>query len=249
MEEGKVDTPKKKVISHKVLVTLMSVLILFLVVITIALSPVFVLKHVKVSGNYYISEEEVCRISGVNMGENLFQLKIDDIMQTMVKDIRIERAIVRRAFPSTLEIQVVERVPLAMIKCDYGFLELGRGGVILDAHRTLTDIPVPIISGVSVSSLFVGDTVENANINAVLNFLDKLHHETTGNISEINIADTDNVTIYMRGPVQLKLGNLDSIDSKQQITESVNKEIKQAKYPIDYIDARFDGSYSIKFKE
>ena len=182
------------------------------------------------------------------MGENLFQLKIDDIMQTMSKDIRVERAIVKRVFPDTIEIQVVERTPLAILQCDYGYLEAGRGGIVLAAHRTLSNIPVPIISGVEVKDLFVGDSVDNDHINTVLNYLDKLDWETTANLSEINITDPENVIVYMRGGVQLKMGDISSLEKKLEITESLNREIKQAKYPIDYVDARFDGSYSIKLK-
>jgi cell division protein FtsQ len=55
--------------------------------------------------------------------------------------------------------------------------------------------------------------------------------------------------VYMNHSVQLKMGALDSLQKKLEITESVNREVKQAKHPIDYVDARFDGSYSIKLKE
>ncbi len=242
------EAPRRKIISKRALVGLLGVVSVFLIIIIFALSPVFVLKHIKIQGNYYLPEEEVCRLAGVTMGENLFQLKIDDIMQTMAKDIRVERAIVKRVFPDTIEIQVVERPPLAILQCDYGYLEAGRGGIVLAAHRMLSNIPVPIISGVEVKDLFVGDSVDNDHINTVLNYLDKLDWETTANLSEINITDPENVIVYMRGGVQLKMGDISSLEKKLEITESLNREIKQAKHPIDYVDARFDGSYSIKLK-
>ena len=100
-----------------------------------------------------------------------------------------------------------------------------------------------------VSSLFVGDTVENKQLDQVLNFLDKLNHDTAVSIAEINITDPNNVIVYMNRSVQLKMGALDSLQRKLEITESVNREVKQAKHPIEYVDARFDGSYSIKLKE
>ncbi|ORU01347.1 Cell division protein FtsQ [Anaerovibrio sp. JC8] len=243
------ERPARKMITRRGILRVLGVLAAFLAFIAIALSPVFVLKHVNVHGNSYLPDEEIVRISGINLGENLFQLATDEIMQTMSKDIRIEQAIVRRKFPDSLDIQVVERIPLAIIKCDYGYLEVGRGGIVLDAHRTLAQIPVPIVSGVEVSNLFVGDTVENEQLNKVLNFLDKLNHDTAISIAEINITDPNNVIVYMNHSVQLKMGALDSLQRKLEITESVNREVKQAKHPIEYVDARFDGSYSIKLKE
>ena len=83
----------------------------------------------------------------------------------------------------------------------------------------------------------------------VLDFLDKLNRDTATSIAEINISDPNNVMVYMNHSVQLKMGALDSLQKKLEITESVNREVKQAKHPIDYVDARFDGSYSIKLKE
>ena len=243
------EKPKRKIITRRGILRVLGVLAAFMAFIAIALSPVFVLKHVNVHGNTYLSDEEIIRISGVNLGENLFQLATDEIMQAMGKDIRIDQAIVRRNFPNSLDIQVVERIPLAIIKCDYGYLEVGRGGIVLDAHRNLSQIPVPIVSGVEVSDLFVGDTAENQQLSQVLDFLDKLNRDTATSIAEINISDPNNVMVYMNHSVQLKMGALDSLQKKLEITESVNREVKQAKHPIDYVDARFDGSYSIKLKE
>ncbi|WP_276840534.1 FtsQ-type POTRA domain-containing protein, partial [Anaerovibrio lipolyticus] len=240
---------KRKIITRSGILRVLGVLAAFMAFIAIALSPVFVLKHVNVHGNTYLSDEEIIRISGVNLGENLFQLATDEIMQAIGKDIRIDQVIVRRNFPNSLDIQVVERIPLAIIKCDYGYLEVGRGGIVLDAHRNLSQIPVPIVSGVEVSDLFVGDTAENQQLSQVLDFLDKLNRDTATSIAEINISDPNNVMVYMNHSVQLKMGALDSLQKKLEITESVNREVKQAKHPIDYVDARFDGSYSIKLKE
>ena len=243
------EKPKRKIITRRGILRVLGVLAAFMAFIAIALSPVFVLKHINVHGNTYLSNEEIIRISGVNLGENLFQLATDEIMQAMGKDIRIDQAIVRRNFPDSLDIQVVERIPLAIIKCDYGYLEVGRGGIVLDAHRNLSQIPVPIVSGVEVSDLFVGDTAENQQLSQVLDFLDKLNRDTATSIAEINISDPNNVMVYMNHSVQLKMGALDSLQKRLEITESVNREVKQAKHPIDYVDARFDGSYSIKLKE
>jgi len=242
------DAPKRKIIPKRALAGILFVVGFFMIIIAYALSPVFVLKHVKVQGNYFLPDEEVTRLSGVAMGENLFQLNIDEIMQTMAKDIRVERAQIKRVFPDTLEIQVVERPPLAMLKCDYGYLEVGKGGIIMAAHRDLSNIPVPIITGVTVSDLFVGDVVENEQVKKVIDYLDQLNWEATTSLSEINITDPENVMVYMQGPVQLKMGDINSLGKKLEITESVHREVKQGKHHMDYVDARFEGSYSIKLK-
>ena len=97
--------------------------------------------------------------------------------------------------------------------------------------------------------MFVGDTVENPQINVVLKFLAQLDWETSKNLSEINITDPDNVMVYMKGPVQIKMGAINTLDKKIDITKSVSREVQHGKHRLDYVDARFDGTYSIKLKE
>ena len=53
---------------------------------------------------------------------------------------------------------------------------------------------------------------------------------------------------YAAGSVQIKIGPLQELGSKVDITESVVKELNQAKHPIEYVDARFE-AYSVKLRQ
>ena len=119
---------------------------------------------------------------------------------------------------------------------------------MLDAHRSLRDMPVPMINGATVSNLFVGDSAGDENVLQVLAFLARLDGDTLKKISEINITDTSNVLLYAAGSVQIKIGPLQELGSKVDITESVVKELNQAKHPIEYVDARFE-AYSVKLRQ
>ena len=112
------ESKKHKTISRGSLISMVAALFILLGIMACAISPVFVLKDVEIKGNTYISNEDIMRIGSITKGENLFQLKTDDVKKTLVKDLRIEQATVQRVFPSKLEIDIVERVPLAMIACD-----------------------------------------------------------------------------------------------------------------------------------
>ena len=242
------ESKKHKTISQGSLISMVAALFILLGIMACAISPVFVLKDVEIKGNTYISNEDIMRIGSITKGENLFHPKTDDAKRTLVKDLRIEQATVQRVFPSKLEIDIVERVPLAMIACDYGYLELGQDGIVLDAHRSLRDMPVPMINGATVSNLFVGDSAGDENVLQVLAFLARLDGDTLKKISEINITDTSNVLLYAAGSVQIKIGPLQELGSKVDITESVVKELNQAKHPIEYVDARFE-AYSVKLRQ
>lgn len=241
------DGKKHKMISQGSVATLLVGLIVVLGILACALSPIFVLKTVNIQGNRFVQDEDIIRIAGIRLGENLFQLQTDEIKRSLTKDLRIEQAVVQRSFPSQLDISISERIPLAMIKCDYGYLELGKGGIVLDAHRTLRDMPVPMISGAGVADLFVGDVVDDEQVGKVLSFLDAVGENTVKSLSEINITNPEDVMLYA-GSVQIRLGAMDRLESKIEVTKSVISELQQTKHPIAYVDARFD-VYSVRLRQ
>lgn len=242
MDEG-----KHKMISQSSVAVILTGLVVVLGVLACAFSPIFVLRNINVSGCRYVQPEEVIRIAGVRTGENLFQLQTDEIRRTLEKDLRIEQAMVQRSFPSQLNIEISERVPVALIRCDYGYLEAGKDGIVLDAHRTLRQMPVPIISGASAADLFVGDRIENENILKVLSFLSMLEDDSIQSLSEISVANPQDVLVYA-GSVQIRLGALAQLLDKVDVTASVLKELKQTKHPIEYVDARYD-VYSVRLRQ
>ena len=241
------DGRKHKIISQSSVAAILTGLVVVLGVLACALSPIFVLRNINVSGCRYVQPEDVIRIAGVRTGENLFQLQTDEIRRNLEKDLRIDQALVQRSFPSQLNIEINERVPLAFVKCEYGYLEAGKDGIVLDAHRTLRQMPVPMISGASVADLFVGDVIEDENIRKVLSFLSMLEDSSIQSLSEINIANPQDVLLYA-GSVQIRLGSLEQLPDKVDVTISVLKELQQTKHPIEYVDARYD-VYSVRLRQ
>lgn len=241
------DESKHKIISQSSVAVILTGLVVVLGVLACALSPIFVLRTINVNGCRYVQPEEVIRIAGIKTGENLFQLQTDEIRRTLEKDLRIDQAIVQRSFPSQLNIDINERVPLALIKCEYGYLEAGKDGMILNAHRTLQQMPVPMISGVSLADLFVGDVIADENIKKVLTFLSMLQDDSIQLLSEINIANPQDVLLYA-GSVQIRLGTLEQLSDKVDVTASVLRELQQTKHPIEYVDARYD-VYSVRLRQ
>ena len=242
------DGRKHKIISQSSVAVILTGLVVVLGVLACALSPIFVLRNINVSGCRYVQPEDVIRIAGVRTGENLFQLQTDEIRRNLEKDLRIDQALVQRSFPSQLNIEINERVPLAFVKCEYGYLEAGKDGIVLDAHRTLRQMPVPMISGASVADLFVGDVIEDENIRKVLSFLSML--EEVYLFPEeipVNIANPQDVLLYA-GSVQIRLGSLEQLPDKVDVTISVLKELQQTKHPIEYVDARYD-VYSVRLRQ
>lgn len=218
-----------------------------LIMAIVVYTPIFTLKRVEVSGTTYLTQEQICEIGRIHMGEPLFQLQTDAVAQNLMHDLRIESAVVRRRLPDRLEIEVTERKPVATVACDYGYLDLDHNGKIISAYRALHSVPIPLITGVEVTGLYLGDDVTDENINKVLYFLDQIDVEALNQISEVNMANPEAVVAYTNSSVQIRLGKLERLDEKAQLTADFVKSLKTSRHAIEYVDFSYEAPF-IKLK-
>lgn len=217
---------------------------LFIVICTaivgiLVYSPIFVLRHVQVDGAVYLKKEELVRISGIYMGEPLFQLETDQVTKRLLQDLRIEEALVRRQLPSTLEITIKERMPVAIVACEYGYLDIDRQGKVIDSYRTLKNMPIPMITGVQVRDLYIGDDVEDEMVKKILSFLQQLDDASLNQLSEIAITGPDYLVAYTTNSVQIRLGKLERMEEKARLTQDFLKDLATNPYQVEYVDFNY----------
>lgn len=211
-------------------------------------SPLFSVRDVRIIGNHYMPPDDICRVAGVYPGVPLFQVKTAEMAQLLMKDLRVEQAIVRRSLPSTLEIQIVERRPVATVDCDFGYVDLDREGTVIDAYKTLKKMSIPMVTGIKLQDIYIGDQTTDKNLKAVLTYLYTMKIETSNHISEVSLQNPDDVMAYTTNGVQIRLGTLENLEEKAHLTDSfiLDQEIK--KRPVEYIDFKYTAPF-IKFKE
>ena len=212
--------------------------------------PFFTLNEIRLVGAQYLTEEDIIKVGDIYMGEQLFRLETDVVQSRLAKDLRIEEVSVRRKLPHTLEVTIRERRPLATVMCDYGYLDLDRNGVVLDSYKSLKTMQIPMITGARVRDLYIGDAVENEEVKRILDFLERLNEETLNRLSEISIVDEDYIVMYSAtdNPVQIRIGKLERLDEKAQLTEDFLRDLETNPYKIEYVDFNYTTPV-IKFAE
>ncbi|WP_110953217.1 cell division protein FtsQ/DivIB [Anaerosinus massiliensis] len=229
----------------------LSLLFIFIVLITgfsFIISPTFSIGEIKVDGNKYLTTEEIYQIAGVPEKINIFRLNTKEIQERLLKDLRISEAAVSRDFPSRITIHIVERKPIAYIACDYGFLEIDKSGLILAAYKNIKNINVPMITGIVLQNLYVGDKVDHAVLYNVLEYLSYLDESSINQMSEVNATSSDQLIAYTNSSVQIRIGKNERLLEKAKLTEEFLGELKKTKLPIEYIDLNFASPF-IKFKK
>ena len=95
--------------------------------------------RVDVRGSHFLSEGEVRELLGPAVGENILGLDIDALKARLRASPWVADATVRRTLPDTLEVEIRERVPLALAEVDRLYL--------MDAEGTLIDLYGPRTAG------------------------------------------------------------------------------------------------------
>lgn len=214
----------------------------------IVYSPLFTLQRVMIHGNTYLDEEDILTSGRLQKGEPLFQLETTEVTQNLMKDLRIESAVVRRRLPDTLEIEVKERMPVATVACEYGFLDFDRQGKVIGSYKKLRKMPIPLITGIKMHDMYIGDDNRDKRVAKVLEFLSLLDEEALNHLSEINVTNPDAIMAYTNQAVQIRLGNFERWDEKAKLTRDFLLNLPHARHQIEYVDFSYTAPF-IRLKE
>ena len=184
-------------------------------------------------------KEEITKIAGIYYGEPLFQLETDEVTKRLMQDLRIEEATVRRNLPSTLDITVKERMPVATLACEYGYLDIDRQGKVIDSYRTLKNMPIPMVTGLQVRDLYIGDDIQDKMIKDILYFLQQMDEASLNQISEVAITRPNYIVAYTTKSIPIRLGSLERLEEKARLTEDFLRDLDSNPHTVEYVDFNY----------
>jgi len=115
----------------------------------ITTSPRFGIRTVLVDGNRRLSAEDIATRGGVTIGRNIFEVDIEGASATIANEPWIEKAVITRKLPSTVNITVVEREAWAVAAIGGELYLVTRDG---DPFKRVDDgdpIDLPVITGIA----------------------------------------------------------------------------------------------------
>ncbi|SDE86868.1 cell division protein FtsQ/DivIB [Sporomusa acidovorans] len=202
-------------------------------------SPFFTVGTVLVEGNKYVTVEEVLRIAGVPEQVNIFRLKTTEIQARLMGDLRIAEVQVTRSFPATIAIHIKERQPVAFVASQYGFVEIDRQGIVMAALKNLKEVKVPVVTGIRLGNVYVGDQVDTPGLSNALTYLAGLDEQVLNQLSEVNMNTPDNLIIYTTNSLCIRIGDNQRLMEKAKLTAEILQEISTKKMNVEYIDLNY----------
>jgi cell division protein FtsQ len=239
----------KKIVAF--LASILFVLMLCGTYIFVSHSPRFNLTRIDIQGNHKVSEKEIKEKAQIELGTNIFRMKLGMIENLVREDKRIKKVWAKRILPNQLLIEVEEKKPALWINLPEGLFGLSQDQEIIPLEEEDFDQDLPVVTGLTFSSDFGKKNLKtkpyewwpNKKAKLALDFYKILSEQDSSFmelISEINLSDESNLVFYLipyGTQVNMGKGNL-------------KKKLKRAKAFLDYEGKTEDlAGLDLRFKD
>lgn len=202
-------------------------------------------KHVSVSGNVRLASADVQALVDDIRGENIFQVDFEKYRRRVMDSPWVADVTLGRVLPATVEVRVVERVPLAVARLDQQLFLIDSAGVIIDEYSSqYRDFDLPIIDGLvsSASASTDGPLIDRERVSlthALLNAL-AVRPDLRRRLSQVDASNAhDAVVMFDSEAAWLHLGESRFVERLTTYLE-LAPTLAERFQDIDYVDLRFD---------
>ena len=209
----------------------------------LCLTMLFNVDRVKIEGNTLYEEMDLIKTSGIEKGENLFEVDTayaEDKLYSVYS--YIEEVEVKRSFPNSVTIKKTEAVPFSVVEEADGYTLVSTGGKVLE--RGLEEVPYGMLSvrGISTVTNSEDNTKRKDLMMRIIGTMQELNME---DYVFLDLTDTLEITMIYDNRVRVKLGNELELEYKLQFVDSVISE-KLPKVGYQLVDASVPGKIMTK---
>lgn len=233
---------------HTTLYFFLIVLLVTGIGILLSVTLFFNVKTISVTGDVDYTNEDIIKMSGIKVGDNLIRLDTkrasDGIMLSMVY---IESAQIDKQYPGNIEIKVTKCVPTAVMESETGYLVVSASGKILErksagaedlfmikGYKTLTEKPGEYISA------------EDDQVTEIVSeILKECSKYKDHKITSVDVSDKFDIKLIYENRITFKMGNSSDIAYKLNLAGTVLDKIGKNKKGV----MTMAGSNQISFRD
>jgi cell division septal protein FtsQ len=203
----------------------------------------FNVDRIIIEGNTIYNERDLIETSGIEKGENLFEVDISYAENKLYSVYSyVEEVEVKRSFPNAVTITIVEATPFSVIEEADGYTLVSAGGKVLE--RGLEEVPDGMLSvrGLSTVTSTEDDVKRMELMKKIINTMQKLEME---DYVFLDLSDTLEITMIYDNRVKVNLGNELELEYKLQFADNVVSE-KIPKTGYQLVEASVPGKIMTK---
>jgi cell division protein FtsQ len=189
-----------------------------------------------------LSNGEVLAVLGGLRGENIVMSDLDAWRRRLMSSPWVRDAAFRRSLPSTVEVTVTERTPIAIGRISRELYLIDERGTVIDLYGPqYRDLDLPIVDGLAALETG-GAMLDAARADLAARLIESVQADPdiADLLSQIDVADLHNAkVIFNDDPAVVFVGRerfLPRIRTYRQLASAVRQRVPD----IEYVDLRFD---------
>ena len=222
---------KKKKAILKIVKVLTLIIVIIGVSIFVALSPLFNIKEINVTGNSKLSKEEIISLSELKTDENTFKVSKKNIKIKVKANAYIENVKIRRKLPDKVEIIVVERVATYMIPFANSYIYINNQGYMLEITSQKAEMPAIVGISTPEEELHEGQRLiseDLVKLGEVLQIMESANaNELVDLITKIDISNRqDYILTLEKEKKAIHLGDVSNLSTKMAYVKKILNDEK-----------------------
>ena len=222
---------KKKKAILKIVKVLTLIIVIIGVSIYVALSPLFNIKEINVTGNSKLSKEEIISLSELKTDENTFKVSKKNIKNKVKANAYIENVKIRRKLPDKVEIIVVERVATYMIPFANSYIYINNQGYMLEITSQKAEMPAIVGISTPEEELHEGQGLiseDLVKLGEVLQIMESANaNELVDLITKIDISNRqDYILTLEKEKKAIHLGDVSNLSTKMAYVKKILNDEK-----------------------
>lgn len=226
---------KEKKMQARLLLTLLFFLFLWLL-LTFVRSDFFRLEVIVIHGHVHTPEAEIRAALQVKEGANIWKISPALLQQRVEAIPRVSSAEIKRRLPRKILVTVREEQVLILVPYQEHLLELSMDGQVLGSTRERHNYGLPLLTGSGPVEISVGKTLLEGQRLAAVREIMALLADSKLHVSELNLADPENLVLVTMDGLVVWLGN-GEYAGKVGLLQQISSQL-QNKKTGGYLDLR-----------
>lgn len=227
-------------------------------------APFLAIDDIVVHGNERLSEGEVLALVSGLRGASILSVDLEEHRRRLSASPWLVGGALRRRLPSTVEVFVAERTPIALARFGGRLFLIDAAGAIVDGHGPrFAELDFPIVDGLgagdgaaaahpradargadngSGGSEGAAESVDPRRMALAVRLLRELSSEpaTLAAVSQIDVADPDDAVVLLNDDVVLLHLGTERFLARLRLYAELAPVLREQVADIDEVDLRFD---------
>lgn len=204
----------------------------------------FSVSKITLLGQPTYTKDKIMELAKIDTSKNIYLINTRNIEKNLEKDNYIEKAVVKQRFPREITILITERIPVASIPVNGGYVIIDENARAINIVQDEKKVKKPIISGIKVQDVKLEDIIKVKNQEDLGNIL-KIIKEVSGenlleNISYINLKKLDDISMTTKTGILVRFGDMSNSEYKCKLLNKILIDLSTKGKMAGNIDMRFD---------